>query len=70
MPIKIFHSILEDECYSRNEFNSFMEAYSIITDYMEYYNQRRRHGSINFMAPNRFYEAFMSNTVKIESFSA
>jgi putative transposase len=46
-----------------------MEAYSIITDYMEYYNQRRRHGSINFMASNRFYEAFMSNAAKIESFS-
>jgi len=68
--IESFHSILEDECYSRNEFYSFMEADSIITDYMEYYNQRRRHGSINFMAPNRFYEAFMSNTAKIESFSA
>ena len=47
-----------------------MEAYSIITDYMKYCNQRRRHGSINFMAPNKFYEAFISDIVKIESFSA
>jgi len=47
-----------------------MEAYSSITEYMEYYNQRRRHGSINFITPNKFYEAFMSNTAKIEPFSA
>jgi putative transposase len=42
--IESFHSILEGECYSQNEFESFMEAYSIITDYMKYYNERRRHG--------------------------
>ena len=68
--IESFHSILESECYSQNEFESFMEAYSIITDYMKYYNQRRRHGSINFMAPNKFYEAFIGDIVKIEPFSA
>jgi putative transposase len=27
-------------------------------------------GSIKYMAPNKFYEAFMSNTVNIEAFSA
>ena len=68
--IESFHSILESECYSQNEFESFMEAYSIITDYMKYYNQRRRHGSINFMAPNKFYEAFIGDIVKIKPFSA
>lgn len=68
--IESFHSILENECYSQNEFESFMEAYSIITDYMKYYNEHRRHGSINFMAPNRFYEAYIIVTTKIEPFSA
>jgi hypothetical protein len=47
-----------------------MEVYSIITEYMEYQNLCRRHGSINFMAPNKFYEAFMSKAAKIEFFSA
>jgi putative transposase len=37
---------------------------------MRYYNERRRHGSIKYMAPNKFYEAFMSNGVKIKEFSA
>ena len=68
--IESFHSILESECYSQNEFESFMDAYAIITDYMKYYNERRRHGSIKFMAPNKFYEAFRDNSVKIEAFSA
>lgn len=68
--IESFHSILESECYSQNEFESFMGAYAIITDYMKYYNERRRHGSIKFMAPNKFYEAFRNNAVKLEAFSA
>ncbi|MBO8159467.1 hypothetical protein [Thermosyntropha sp.] len=50
--------------------DGFMDAYRIITEYMEFYNQRRRHGSIKFMTPTGFYEAFMSNSVKLESFSA
>ena len=68
--IESFHAILEDECYSRYEFSSFMEVYATITEYMRYYNKRRRHGSIKYMALNKFYEVFMSNTVNIEAFSA
>ena len=68
--IEAFHSILEDECYNRNEFSSFMEAYGVITEYMEYYNRRRRHGSLRYMAPEVFYEAFMSNTTSVRSFVA
>ncbi|WP_127015886.1 integrase core domain-containing protein [Anoxybacter fermentans] len=35
--IESFHSILEEKCYSRNKFNSFMEVYDIVSDYMKYY---------------------------------
>jgi putative transposase len=62
--IESFHSILEDECYSRYIFKSFAHAYEIITDYMDYYNNRRRHGSIKYMAPNKFYEQWLSNDIK------
>ncbi|MDK2992308.1 MAG: putative transposase [Clostridiales bacterium] len=68
--IESFHSILEYECYSRYEFESFKEVYGVINEYMRYYNERRIHGSIKYMAPNKFYEAFMSNGVKIQEFSA
>lgn len=67
--IESFRSILENECYSQNEFENYMEVYSIVSDYMKYYNGRRRYGGIKFMAPNRLYEAFVSDIVKIE-FSA
>jgi len=61
--IESFHSILEDECYSRNEFTSFTDAYRVISEYMDYYNNRRRHGSIGYMAPAKYYEAVMSNQI-------
>ena len=41
-----------------------------VSDYMRYYNERRRHGSIKHMAPNQFHEAFMNNTVSIKAIVA
>ncbi len=64
--IESFHSILEEECYSRNEFQSFMEVYFIVSEYMKYYNYRRRHGSIKYMAPIRFYEAIQSKITSVK----
>lgn len=61
--IEAFHSILEDECYTRHEFGSFGEAYAIVAEYIRYYNHRRRHGAIGFMSPEAFHEAFIRNTV-------
>lgn len=68
--IEAFHAILENECYSRHEFESFMQAYAVITGYMEYYNKRRRHGSLGYMAPEVFYSAFLSNQVSAQPFVA
>ncbi|MCF8010934.1 MAG: integrase core domain-containing protein [Clostridiales bacterium] len=44
------------DCYKRHEFQSFSEAYQSIAEYMDYYNNRRRHSSINYKAPNEFYK--------------
>lgn len=60
--IESFHSILDDECYLRHQFESFMQAYKVVTDYMEYYNKRRRHGSLRYMAPEE--------SVTLEPFAA
>ncbi|MCR4427528.1 MAG: DDE-type integrase/transposase/recombinase [Firmicutes bacterium] len=60
--IEAFHPILEDECYSRNDFASFLEVYVTVPEYMECYTKRRRHGSLGFMAPEAFHKAFMSNS--------
>ena len=67
--IESFSSILEDECYSRYEFESFMEAYGVINEYMRCSNERRRYGIIKYIATNIFYEALMRNSVRTEKFS-
>ena len=54
--IESFHSILEDECYSRHEFETFQEAYEEVSQYLDYYNNRRRHGSIGYQAPAVYYQ--------------
>jgi len=68
--IEAFHSILEDECYSRHQFASYAEAYEQISWYMDYYNNRRRHGSLNNMAPQKYYQAIVSNSIKPKSLVA
>lgn len=68
--MEAFHSILEDECYRRQEFESFRHAYQVVSEYMEYYNCRRRHGALWYMSPQAFHEAFIRNGVSAEAFAA
>lgn len=53
--IESFHSILEDECYSRHEFETFQDVYREVTAYLDYYNNRRRHGSLGYVPPKAYY---------------
>ena len=62
--IESFHAILEEECYSQNEFESFIDVYATVSQYMEYYNERRRHGSLGYKTPSQFHEAFLRNNAK------
>ena len=63
--IESFHALLEDECYKRYEFQNFEEVYRYVGDYIDYYNFRRRHGSINNMAPMQFYRASLEKQVPV-----
>ena len=63
--IESFHGILEDDCYSRHEFQNFEDVYRTVSEYMEYYNYRRRHGSLRNMAPMRFYEASLDKQAPV-----
>lgn len=47
-----------------------MHAYREISRYMEYYNHRRKQGSLGYMAPEEFYHAFLNNEVSAKSFVA
>jgi transposase InsO family protein len=58
--IKSFHAILERDCYSINEFMSYLDVYEIVSNYMNYYNNRYRHGSLDDMSPSNFYEAIQN----------
>ncbi len=68
--IESFHSILNDECYDRNEFQSYMEVYKVVSDYMIYYNDRRRHGNLGNTSPQQYYNALKNKDIETVSFSA
>jgi putative transposase len=57
------------EIFKENQ-SIIREVYETITEYMNYYNNRRRHGSIKYMVPNKFYEAIMRKNVKAKAFAA
>lgn len=54
--IESFHSILERECFQRTAFEFFDQAYHTIDEFIDFYNNRRFHGSLNYLPPMKFYE--------------
>ncbi|WP_156876061.1 IS3 family transposase [Clostridium kluyveri] len=61
--VESFHRILEDECLKINEFQSYAEAYKIVNEFMEFYNNRRLHSSLRFMAPHEFYNLYFGENL-------
>jgi transposase InsO family protein len=63
--IEAFHSIFEKDVIRRFEFASFYEAKLTIAGFMEFYNNRRRHGSLGRKAPmiiwNEYYRSLSSD---------
>ncbi len=64
--IESFHSILESDCLRRHEFQSYAEAYKHVSEFMDYYNHRRRHGSLKNKAPFNFYLSSLNQEKKLE----
>ena len=62
--IESFHSVLEGECLSRSEFQSYAEAYEAVNDYVQFYNERRIHGSLYDMSPMQLGEAMKNGKVR------
>ena len=52
--IESFHSLMERHLLVREEFMTFEEAYEAIDRYMDFYNNRRMHGSLKNMPPAKF----------------
>ncbi len=59
--IESFHRILEDDCLSRYEFDSYEEAYRVVAKFIRFYNEQRIHSSIGYLAPNEFYNNHLVN---------
>lgn len=49
--IEAFHSNLERDLFSKETFEAFEEAFHAVDQYMDFYNNRRMHGSLKRMAP-------------------
>ncbi|WP_164462196.1 IS3 family transposase [Bacillus sp. FJAT-42376] len=58
--IESFHSGLEKECYRRFNIQSYDEAYYRIDEYINFYNERRYHGSLGYLSPKQYLEAYQN----------
>ncbi|RED49024.1 putative transposase [Cohnella lupini] len=61
--IESFHSILEAECYRRHEFETYSQAYEIVSQFIRDYNCVRIHGSIYDLSPYEYMDAVKLGTV-------
>jgi putative transposase len=63
--IEAFHSILEREVIQRFEFESYYEAKVTLDDYVNFYNNKRLHGSLKRKTPmqvwNEYYESLSTD---------
>ena len=52
--IELFHSILERERLTRHEFKNYQQAYQVVTEFIQFYNKHRIHGSLLDLSPEEF----------------
>ncbi len=62
--IEAYHGILEEELLSRTEFDSLEEAKAVLSDWEDFYNNRRLHWGLKLKTPRRVYFEYVN---KIES---
>lgn len=55
--IEAFFSILEKELLEVRHFQTFRDGYGAVVDFIQFYNNRRLHGSIGMRSPKMFIEA-------------
>ena len=68
--IEAFHRLLEEECLSLHEFETYAEGYEQVAKYMEFYNTTRMHSSLKFMTPEECYRATQCGNMKLPSVRA
>lgn len=68
--IESFHSILESDCYQLHEFESYIHVYEVVSQYMDCFNNRYRHGSLGDRPPAEYYQALIERQISPEAFVA
>ena len=53
--IESFHSRFRDECLNREIFINLTEAQVVVEDFLDEYNNRSPHSSLNYLTPMEFY---------------
>jgi putative transposase len=61
--IESFNGKLRDECLNMHWFESLQEAKSRIEEWRQEYNEIRPHSSLGNLAPSRYIEQLLRNTV-------
>lgn len=64
--IESFHSILERECYQREVYITFEEAFEGVDRFIEFYNNRRLHGSLKDLSPALFLKKWARKEIEIK----
>lgn len=62
--IESYHRILEDDCLSRHEFDSYEQAYGIVKENDDYYNNVRIHSAIGYLTPMEYYSGCLNGEIK------
>lgn len=61
--IEAFNSILETEVLKVQYYKTFEDVYASIFRFIEFYNNRRIHGSLKFKSPKMFIEGLKNETI-------
>lgn len=61
--IEAYHGQLERDCLARTEITTYQEAHRVISEYVDFYNSRRIHGSLYDLSPCAFRDALARQEV-------
>lgn len=61
--IESFFSIVDNEFINELRYGSYKELYSKLVNFIDFYNNKRIHGSLNNMTPNEFTKYYLSERV-------
>jgi hypothetical protein len=59
--IEAYHSILDKQLLQTTEFNDIEEAIAVFSRWRTFYNERRRHGSLDQQPTKKVWDAFERN---------